>query len=840
MSDGGPRLAYGDGLPGTSFVPGAENACGLPAHPLIGPPPRPGLIGAVGRFELLRKIGEGGMGLVFLARDTMPPKPERMGSGDVDQAGQGAELRRGEGSFVALKLLRPELAGNGRAIEYFLKEAEHAQRLQHRNIFPVLESCGQPDGVWMAMPVAEGGSLAEKLKAHRPLPEEMVLQVAGEMAAALEYAHGRGIIHRDIKPQNILFDSDGVAFLSDFGLARSLLNDVVLGVEQTDIAGTPVYQSPTAASGEHGDTRDDIYSFGAVLYEMLTGLPPYRGDSREDVLRQIQNGPPPPNLSLNPNASPGLVRIAEGALARDLRDRYAHIRHVREDLELVSRGKPPKGPHGDFFVSGTWARIFWAKLRRPEAAVSAVVVVLVSVVLGPIWLLKPSLRLWRSIDLPEVHDWTYAQRGSLKNVQEPVFHLVKDNRLLTVSVQGQICCEWTPPAGGHRLALDVVRDISGDGATDLIVDWCKGEESIISVIQNWKEETYRYAIRSPIVADTPSTERPTTVLKALAASDLDHDDRFEVVALGSGARKEPRSIYCVRFPDEELVWTYQTGPWIGEVAPLDLDGDGVDELLVGSLAVDNGVKGPDGSDDNHSYLFAFDQNGRCLWRTEVGGIFTRAYPVVSDLDNDGKKDVLVWANVVHELLAKYGQEETGPVLRLDYNGKVLFRYDARLKLSTCITADMDRDGREEVLVIDRQGFLHMLNSDLQLVRRVQISKNEYHMVQSMFAGVADVTGDQLPEVVLVSSQLEFVSGLNAGNPRGEQNVRRSYDSKLIVMDGRLKPVGEFRVFDYWPDRALFRSELFDVDGDGRSEVLIYGPSLMIVKWCNRLHLASRQ
>jgi len=112
----------------------------------------------------------------------------------------------------------------------------------------------------------------------------------------------------------------------------------VLGLEQSDIAGTPQYQSPTAARGEHGDTRDDIYSFGAVLYEMLTGSAPYCGRTREEVLQQILAGPPRPILSLNPKAPVALVKIAEWAMARDLRDRYAHIGHVREDLELVARG----------------------------------------------------------------------------------------------------------------------------------------------------------------------------------------------------------------------------------------------------------------------------------------------------------------------------------------------------------------------------------------------------------------------------------------------------------------------------------------------------------------------
>ncbi|MDH7503509.1 MAG: protein kinase [Verrucomicrobiota bacterium] len=164
MSDGGPEPRGAGRVPATSFVPGTEPGGAVALHPLIGPPPRPGLIGAVGRFELLRQIGEGGMGVVFLARDTMALKRsegETQLNGQVKEPGQ---LARGEAVLVALKLLRAELAANGRAVEYFLKEAEHAQRLRHPNILPVLESSGQAEGAWMLMRLAEGGSLAQLLE----------------------------------------------------------------------------------------------------------------------------------------------------------------------------------------------------------------------------------------------------------------------------------------------------------------------------------------------------------------------------------------------------------------------------------------------------------------------------------------------------------------------------------------------------------------------------------------------------------------------------------------------------------------------------------------------------
>ena len=833
MSNGRPEPRAGGGIPGTSFVPGTQPGGTPRSHPLIGPPPRAGLIGSVGRFELLRQIGEGGMGLVFLARDTMPPKRSGKATGLNGDAKGGAEPVRCEGALVALKVLRAELAGEVRAVEYFLKEAAHAQRLRHPNILPVLESCGQAEGAWMVMKWAEGGSLAELVERGWPLGEDVIVRVGREIAGALEYAHGRGIIHRDIKPRNILFDSEGRAYLSDFGLARSLLNDEVLGVEEGAIAGTPQYQSPTAARGEHGDTRDDIYSFGAVLYEMLTGVPPYRGRSREEVLEQIAAGPPRPILSLNPKASVGLVRIAEWAMARDLRDRYAHIGHVREDLELVGRGEEPKGPHGVSERGLLWV------LKQPKVFAVVAVVLLAGVVLGLTWLMRPSLRLWWRTELPGIHQWSLARRGRLSGMTEPMFQVVRDGKLLSVSGRGQIVAEWEVPAGGHGLVLDLVEDITGDGSTEAIVHWCKGDESIISVVQNWRFETARYAYRSQIVFVEPSKEQPATVLAPIGAFDMDHDGRFEVLAELTSGRSQPRGVCCVRFPDGELVWEYRFGPWPSGVAAIDLDGDGVDEVLVGSDGVDNGVEGPDGTDDKHSYLFAFDREGRLRWRRCMGEVYTIALPVVSDLNNDGKKDIVVWVAGGPEFWSKHGQQEIGPVVRLDNNGEELCRYDTHIRLFGCVAADLDGDGKQEVLLTDREGYLHVLDSELRLVRRVEVTRKQFTQVELKFCGVGDIDGDKLPEIVLLSSQVEHVSGLNPGDLRGEPNVRVTHESVVVVLNARLEPVGRVVVEKEFPDVPHVRAELADVDGDGRSEVLVFGQSLMILKWDSRLGLAMR-
>ena len=135
--------------------------------------------------------------------------------------------------------------------------------------------------------------------------------------------------------------------MADFGLARTLFNDTIVDVESRQLEGTAPYMSPAVAAGDAEDTRCDIYSFGALLYEMLTGHPPYKGRGTKEILDQIIAGPPKPITSLNPDADRGLVAVAEGCMARELRDRYADMRDVLKDLQRIKEGKPPIGQRKD-------------------------------------------------------------------------------------------------------------------------------------------------------------------------------------------------------------------------------------------------------------------------------------------------------------------------------------------------------------------------------------------------------------------------------------------------------------------------------------------------------------
>jgi serine/threonine protein kinase/sugar lactone lactonase YvrE len=305
--------------PQPAFVPPVSTFAGpvgeLIAQRMLLPPSRPGLLAMLDHFEILRVLGGGGMGVVLLARDS------------------------DTGRDVAIKLVRTDLATNQHVVHRFLKEAGHLKRLQHTNIVPVLEVSARAESPYFVMPFFEQGSLANRIKPGQPLDTETILDIATQIAEGLGFAHRSGIIHRDLKPANILLGAKGQVCLADFGLARTVFNDTIVDVESRHLEGTAPYMSPAVAAGNAEDTRCDIYSFGALLYEMLTGQPPYQGRGTKEILDQIIVGPPKPITSVNPAADRRLVAVAERALARELRDRYAEMRDVLSDLHRIRDGK---------------------------------------------------------------------------------------------------------------------------------------------------------------------------------------------------------------------------------------------------------------------------------------------------------------------------------------------------------------------------------------------------------------------------------------------------------------------------------------------------------------------
>ena len=387
----------------------------------LDPPSHPEMLGRLGRYEIERLIGSGGMGIVFKAFDTELNRP------------------------VAIKILAPFLADSESARQRFAREARAAAGVVDDHVVPIHNVESENEPPYLVMQYIAGGSLQEKLDREGPFDVAEVLRIGLQTARGLAAAHAQGLIHRDVKPSNILLD-EGIerALLTDFGLART--EDDVCVTRTGHNPGTPHYMSPEQIKGEPLDPRSDLFSLGCVLYSLCTGGPPFRADSTYAVLRCVTDENPPFVREINPNIPAWLEDIVMRLLEKSREDRFQTAEEVAELLEqcLAHVQQPATTPLPVVKATSTTGRDDWPPFRKAIASAAFGFGLLFAGILIVLELNKGTLRIESEVDdVPirimqgdEVVDrMTVTQLGQSIRIAAGSYTVVIDGKMENITVR---------------------------------------------------------------------------------------------------------------------------------------------------------------------------------------------------------------------------------------------------------------------------------------------------------------------------------------------------------------------------------------------------------------------
>ncbi|MBN2506195.1 MAG: serine/threonine protein kinase [Verrucomicrobia bacterium] len=801
MNENPSNMSSASAVP--SGVPPGCAVAELIGERFFDPPAMPGQLAAVGRYAILRLIGAGGMGCVFLARD-------------ADSQAK-----------VAVKVLKPELAVNPAALRHFLRETRFMRKLQHPHIVPVLEVSESENRPYVVMPFFETGSLAARLHRGQPVPVELVLRVGRQMAEALRCAHAKGVVHRDLKPGNILLGPNGQAVLSDFGLARKEFNDSSLELSRTCFGGTAAYVASEVARGEPGDRLSDLYSLGAVLYEMLAGRPPFEGHTALEILDRVKAGPPEPLDQVNPSAPVGLVRVIQAAMSRERRHRYADASDLASDLLRIEDGRAPLGPHGQWRAPSRWRSLAG---RRPGRLVAAAV--LMALLGTAAWLgarqLRPRLEVIQQFSRPGVPGWSSALLGDWDGDQAPDLVTMVSNRVQVVAADGSLFTALDAPAAAtNAVRLCRLQDITGDGLTEAFLGWNRNSVSHVSVLNQMKFELQRFTFQG---TDTNHADFGycATVLAASRWTDLEADGTPELLAIVyTGWSLNPRGVCCFDGASRGLRWFFHTAPCVTDIALADLDGDGRQDVVFGSDAVCNLNRLSDGTDDSHSYVYAVSSRGTLLWRKTVGGPYTRSMPLVLLGGTGAPPRVYAWR--LNNPSQAVPERNRASLVAFDSSGNTVAQFNPGAGIQSCLPADLEGDGRAELLATDQRGMLHVLDPNLVLQRSVQVMSTAYHQVTLRLVGCTNLSSRTSCELVLQSSQVEHRQNQGPGSNLRDVNIHFSHDNAVIVLNAGLQPVARHVVAPLWRDPPGWTVHLADWDRDGVQEIVSLSTDVRVLK-----------
>lgn len=770
---------------------------------------------------LLRVIGEGSYGEVWLARNILG----QFRAAKVIYRRKFEKDRPFEREFEGIKQFEPLSRTHDSQVD-ILHVGRNDQEGYFYYVMELADDANPENQDWESYAPR---TLRKELKKRDRLEPHECIDLGLALSNALEVLHQHGLVHRDIKPSNIIFIG-GVPKLADIGLVTKI-------DDAGSMVGTYGYLPPEGASSPQAD----IYSLGMVLYEASTG---YKPSEFPQPLATLKDSP-------DPKAWVELNAIILRACARDVRHRYQSAEDLSADLCLVRDGKSVRTIHAlrerlkliarvsaaavFVILAGLGMYSLWKSSGPPpQNSVSSPAASAVPASSSPAPHIGPNLKVVKTLEMPGVLHWPVALIGKWQRYREPLLFLPIDQKLVVISSQGyRLTDQLMPLSPGVALNLNFVSDIDGDGSVEAVVSGREGEDLFISVLNSSLVEVKRFKTHAE---RRPGKFGDTFVngLWAKRAVDLKGDGKKQMLTLMGtayiGPGRKPREVLCFDYESQEPLWKYEMGPFGIALEVADLDGDGVKEIVVGTEALSNGNIAGDGTDDNHSYLFVLRHDGRILWKAELGGIFTRTYALVTDLDGTGTPSVFAWVKDAYEFRKKYREPEDGKIVKFDLRGTALHQYDAGLQLVSCRLADVASNGTQKILATDRDGFLHVLDSRLSLVVKMHLVTNHFDRVRAEVAAITDLDRDGKNEIIVTSIQEEFKSGFNEGNAVEPPNARVFHENCILVLNSEFQLLARYLVAEEWNEMQNITVFVADFTGNGGLEILSLADKALVLEY----------
>ena len=576
---------------------------------------------------------------------------------------------------------------------------------------------------------------------------------------------------------------------------------------------------------------------------MLAGKVPYGEVSKANIAQAIAVGPPTPILKLNPKASEHLARIAEWAMPRAWKDRYAGMGDVIGDLKRLRDGREPLGPHGG---SVAWARMQSLRrvLRRRRRLA---VVVTVALLCGAVYVwsqIPKKLTVVDSWQPSHITSWGQIVQVKWQRKPVPTSLVLQDEQVFPVSAQGRLMPKMpVGDPGAIPLWPPLAADVDRDGIDEIFMPWTKGREVGISSIRKevWTEVRFTALGAEPhpkdpkLLSNSSSALMPKRFLPAEIGSNGRTNRPAKLLAyLHTNRSKRPRALCCYDYATQKEDWRTEVGPPLTNLEMLDLDGDGAEEILCGSAAPCNGNAVEGAGDDSHSYIFTFHPTGGIFWKAEIPGDLDNASVVVRDLDGNGHPEILAFRQA-SEVNHATNAPNLGRVMQLNpTNGAPGLFYAPRVCLLTLLAHDLEGDGQTEILCTDCRGDLHVLNADLSLRKVVPISPRMAKTVGSIdhvtfrLNGLARLRRGQRPYLVTTSWEnhdLEFRWGKVTDS--ADKSERRK--EWIFILDSSLKVVARHHVADRSPAQFSWNVLITDLEADGEDEILLLSERVDVLK-----------